>query len=394
MLQVDILSAYAICGAGALAGAAMMRLADADEAHVRRAVNVCTWALVLFGMAMGSALFIDGPVAVAQQYFMSLGCLIAVLMFNGALRLLCGEKPGGALSHGMLALLVLGVGVLLPLVNVLGLALGLALALAIISTVAAWSARSFVLRPRNHPERGLGLAVLVLATSSGLRALLTLAAPGLPQTHLLQMPAQLWPAFAIFYGVLPIVVATLLLTLVNARLRHQLHLRASTDELTGVLTRRALRELAPALIQLPQYHQQGGGSLALMMMDLDHFKSINDRFGHASGDLVLKTSGALMQQQLRSGALLARYGGEEFVALVPVADMRAARAVAERMRLAVAAAPCVAADGRAIAVTLSVGVTCVGSQESLDTALQRADEALYRAKRSGRDQVQIGLEAA
>jgi diguanylate cyclase (GGDEF)-like protein len=391
MLQVDVLTAYANCGAGALVGAAMMRFAEPDEPRVRRAVYICTWALVLFGLAMGSALFMDGPVAVAQQYFMSLGCLIAVLMFNGGLRVLCSEKPGGLLWHATLALIVLGLGILLPAWGVLGLAVGLALALAIISTVAAWSARRFVLRPRNHPERGLGLAVLALAASSWLRVMLTLLTPGLPQAHLLQMPAPLWPAFAIFYGVLPIVVATLLLTLVNARLRHQLHMRASTDELTGTLTRRALRELAPSLVE---HHQQGAGSLALMMMDLDHFKSVNDRFGHASGDLVLKTSGALMQQQLRRGALLARYGGEEFVALVPVADMRAARAVAERMRLAVAAAPCVAADGRAIAVTLSVGVTCVGRQESLDTALQRADEALYRAKRSGRDQVQIGLEAA
>jgi diguanylate cyclase (GGDEF)-like protein len=390
MLQVDVFSAYAICGAGALAGAAMMRLAQADEQRVRRAVDYSTWTLVFFGLTMVSALFASTPIAPLQQYFMSLGSLISVLSFNFALRLLCGEKPAGALHHGSLIGLSLGVGLVLPMLHAYSLALGLAWALAGLSSMAAWSARGFVLRPRNHPERGLGLAVLALTGSSWLRAVLTWLTPGDPPSHLLHMPPALWPAFALFYGVLPIAVATLLLTWVNARLHQQLHSRASTDELTGALTRRAMREMAPAVIS----QHQPGGSLALMMMDLDHFKSINDRFGHAVGDQVLKSSGSLLQDQLRPGALLARYGGEEFVALVPVADMRAARAVAERMRVAVATAAHAAVDGRAFAVTLSVGVTCVQAQESLDSALQRADEALYRAKRSGRDQVQVALEAA
>jgi diguanylate cyclase (GGDEF)-like protein len=391
MLQMDMLSAYAICGAGALAGAAMVRLADSGEPRVRRAVNVCTLALLLFGLAMGSAIFADRDVASSQQYFMTACCLVSVLLFNFGLRLLCGETPGHPAHHAALAGGVMALGSLLPALGVLSLVWGFAAGLAVSTTVAAYSSRAFVLRPRSHPERALGLAVLTMALTSLVRMVFTHLMPGPPEPHLLHVPPALWSAFALVYGVLPIVFATLLLTLVNVRLQQQLQVRASTDELTGAMTRRAMREVAPGLIE---GHRDADGALALLMMDLDHFKNINDQFGHASGDIVLKSCGELLQQQLRPGALLARYGGEEFVALVPVADLPAARSVAERLRAAVATTACRAKDGRKIDVTLSVGVACVGPQETLDAALQRADDALYRAKRGGRDQVQVGLEAA
>jgi diguanylate cyclase (GGDEF)-like protein len=130
------------------------------------------------------------------------------------------------------------------------------------------------------------------------------------------------------------------------------------------------------------------------MLDIDHFKDVNDRFGHASGDLVLRHAGMLLREHLRTDALLARYGGEEFVVLVPVPDLRGARLVAERLRQAVASSPWRAVDGRPMDVTLSVGVALIGPREALDAALRRTDEALYRAKGEGRNQVQVAMAVA
>jgi diguanylate cyclase (GGDEF)-like protein len=186
-------------------------------------------------------------------------------------------------------------------------------------------------------------------------------------------------------------VATLMLTLVNSRLRHQLRQRAITDELTGTMTRRALSEMAPALVEQQQANHR---EVAVLMLDLDRFKAINDTYGHVKGDAVLRMAAGVLQTHARVDTLLARYGGEEFIAVVPVDDLPAARRVAERLRLAIEGADWVSTMGLASGVTVSVGVAMVSPAESLDAALQRADEALYRAKRDGRNQCQIGLAVA
>jgi diguanylate cyclase (GGDEF)-like protein len=264
-------------------------------------------------------------------------------------------------------------------------------ALAITSTLMSVKTYRFLRRPRDGAERAVGLAVTALAISAWLRAAFTCTAAGEPPPHLLHIPDWLMSPFAVLYGMFPILVATLLLGVVNARLRKHLNTRAMTDELTGVLTRRALRELAPNAIERQRQSDQ---VMTTLMLDLDHFKIINDHFGHASGDLVLQRTGEVLRAQLRADALLARFGGEEFVALVPVSNLRAARQMAERLREAVATTPWRAVDGRAMTVTLSVGVSLIGEHETLDAALQRADEALYRAKQEGRNQVQVAIVAA
>ncbi len=116
------------------------------------------------------------------------------------------------------------------------------------------------------------------------------------------------------YGVLPVVFAALLHNVINARLQAQLLQRAMTDPLTGALSRHALADGALGLIAGVR---GGGGALAVIMVDLDHFKQINDLHGHAGGDAVLRHAARSLQAQLRLQALLVRYGGEEFVALVP-----------------------------------------------------------------------------
>ena len=174
-------------------------------------------------------------------------------------------------------------------------------------------------------------------------------------------------------------------------MRQNLNDRALKDELTGLYTRRATREMAPERIVQARRSRLG---VAVMMLDLDHFKRINDGLGHGAGDLVLRPVGSLLRDNARPDTLLARYGGEEFVVLSPVEDLRAARRLAERLRLAIADAPWAEITHEAAGVTLSAGVALVEIGASLDDALRRADAALYRAKREGRNQVQVGVEAA
>ncbi len=132
----------------------------------------------------------------------------------------------------------------------------------------------------------------------------------------------------------------------------------------------------------------------MIMVDFDHFKQINDQHGHAGGDAVLCHAVQVLQAQLRGEALLARYGGEEFVVLAPVSDLPVARRVAERMRQALEETTWPDVVPGLIKVTASLGVTLLARDESLEHALARADEALYRAKNGGRNQVQVGLAAA
>ena len=136
---------------------------------------------------------------------------------------------------------------------------------------------------------------------------------------------------AVFYGVLPIVVSTLRMVRVNAQLRQNLNDRALNDELTGLHTRRALRVLAPERIAQARRSRL---DVAVMVLDLDHFKPINDGFGHGAGDLVLRAVASLLRDKVRPDTRLARFGGEEFVVLSPVEDLRAAR-----LRLASAEPP-------------------------------------------------------
>ena len=155
--------------------------------------------------------------------------------------------------------------------------------------------------------------------------------------------------------------------------------------------RRALRELAPAAVARAQ---AAGREAALLMVDLDRFKATNDQHGHLAGDAVLHHVAQVLLTQLRPDSLVGRFGGEEFMVLVEVNHTADARSVAERLRLAVANSPCRLPGDQTISITISIGVAICGPGEGVDTALMRADEALYRAKRGGRDRVEIGLMSA
>ena len=155
------------------------------------------------------------------------------------------------------------------------------------------------------------------------------------------------------------------------------------DGLTQVHNRRYLTEfLDREIIRSHRY----GRPLALVMLDIDHFKAINDRFGHLAGDLTLKDLAARLKHLTRADELLARYGGEEFALVLPESDVTAARAVAEQVRKAVEKAP-FSFNGTTSPVTVSLGLAVTTPAERLNTGelIARADANLYRAKAAGRN---------
>lgn len=166
----------------------------------------------------------------------------------------------------------------------------------------------------------------------------------------------------------------------------QLEDLVATDELTGLYNRRHFLRLASRELEA----LDGGQMHGLALIDLDHFKRINDVHGHAAGDQVLQAFAAVASSGLRQGDVLARYGGEEFVLLLPYANRDRLTACCERLRLAFAG---VAVVGFSVTdLSLSVGMTLLGKGDDLDEALQRADQALYRAKRDGRNRCAAAWE--
>jgi two-component system cell cycle response regulator len=159
---------------------------------------------------------------------------------------------------------------------------------------------------------------------------------------------------------------------------------AATDGLTRLMNRRAFVEWADREVARIERYE---GSLAVALLDVDHFKLGNDRHGHGNGDRVLAHVARVVSDQLRAGDVAARWGGEEIVLAFPGASIEGARVAVERVRSAIAACE-TPVDGEApIRVTASIGVASRRGDESLDALIERADAALYAAKRAGRDRV-------
>jgi diguanylate cyclase (GGDEF)-like protein len=167
------------------------------------------------------------------------------------------------------------------------------------------------------------------------------------------------------------------------------HMRelATTDSLTGALNRRAFFEQAG---QACQQGRKPGRPMALMMLDLDHFKQINDRYGHACGDEALHLFGGAVRGMLRDQDMFGRLGGEEFALALPGTRLESALVVAERLRATAMdiALPACACGHR---LTVSIGLVVIEPDETLTTALARADRLLYAAKTGGRNRIEVDI---
>lgn len=172
-----------------------------------------------------------------------------------------------------------------------------------------------------------------------------------------------------------------------AEARRLLETLATTDPLTGLSNR---RQIMARLEEECERIQRGGIGLSCIMLDVDHFKQVNDTYGHQQGDEVLKMIASQARASLRAYDVVGRYGGEEFIVLLPETDLETAQAVAERLHLAIQASAILkTATGHPQPTTVSLGLTQWRSGDTVDTLIHRADEALYRAKANGRNRIEI-----
>lgn len=189
---------------------------------------------------------------------------------------------------------------------------------------------------------------------------------------------------------LPIALATPLFLLLSIKLRnlaadnHALTIMAATDSLTEVLNRRAFTRTVDRFLRRPEENRRG----ALLIVDADHFKSINDRFGHEHGDEALLLIAETMRNILRAGDTIGRLGGEEFGIFLPNVDIETAEIVAERVRKSVNLAV-FAPGGRLNQLSVSVGGAVFEDEIEFDELFRLADRRLYDAKQFGRNRIEI-----
>ena len=172
-------------------------------------------------------------------------------------------------------------------------------------------------------------------------------------------------------------------------LRRELAELAGTDPLTGLANRRRIKEILPGEIERIRRH---GGHCTVAMLDVDHFKSFNDRFGHPAGDAALRQLAALLRRSIRLSDIPIRYGGEEFGLIMPDTSSDDAYAVVERIRRIIADHSFTGDDDAHMeySMTVSAGIaTCPDDGTDVESLMSKADDALYRAKRLGRNRVEL-----
>ncbi len=157
---------------------------------------------------------------------------------------------------------------------------------------------------------------------------------------------------------------------------------STTDQLTGLLNRAGLAQRISEL-----FGPAGNASYALLLIDIDLFKLINDRYGHAIGDQVLAAIAQIIQYSTRSNDVISRWGGEEFLLICPVSDATSAQIIAEKIRMAVASHRFM--NNLPNKATVSIGVTMLTNEDSMETAFKRCDKALYQAKSTGRNRIEF-----
>lgn len=386
MIQPDLFTSFVIGGAASLLGLGVMASVQVEQARIQYALTLYRW-----GFFFTAALLLGGfaPLDRARVVFQAGFGFVAAggVLIGWASRQMQGRRTPPWLGWALTALaaLVLWLGAwVLPDA---GYVLLLASVFTVISGVVFLDQAWVILRGANISANEWFFLVLVggYALNWVILFVHALTVPGPYAVHWVHCPSWWLPITVVAYGLLPLTVATVVFSIINERLAVQLRTRALSDELTGALSRRGLRELGERMLVAPnrQYRQ-----IAVLLLDIDHFKKVNDTYGHLVGDEVLRHLVSVMQDKLRDDALLARYGGEEFVVLLPIRHPHEAQVVAERLRQAVELSETQSTAGL-IKITISVGVAFHRPDETLEQTLGVADLLLYEAKQNGRNRVTL-----
>lgn len=387
MLSIDVYTCYAVAGAGSLVGLGLLAMVRTEQARVSYALGLFRWALLCLSALLCvqlSPLSLRPEVTKGAIGFAGMGVALLAWAFrqlNGrrtypvaglAVVLLVGASLWATAAFGTDAQYVQVIGIVFGLISV-----GMALDQSLITV-------------QSGKFTGGDLSLLGASWEFALNWLVLLywafTRPGPYPSHWLHTPDWLMPVTGLGFALLPLAVSSVVFASVNERLMQQLRARSLSDDLTGALSRRGLRELGERMVALQSAQ---ASILAVLMIDIDLFKDVNDRYGHATGDEVLRHVTNTVRDHLREDALLARYGGEEFSALLPVRSRLEAQSIAERVREIVELSPFRTRTGE-IRVTVSIGIAFHRGDTSLEDDLARADACLYQAKHTGRNRVVSG----
>jgi diguanylate cyclase (GGDEF)-like protein len=387
MLSLDVYTCYAVSGAGSLLGLGLIGMIRTDQPRVNYALGLFRWALFCLAVLLCVQI---SPVRTRPEVLKAAigfaGAGVAFLAW--AFRHLNGRRTPPIVGVALVALVACALWIAGAVGSDQTYVYTIGVVFCLISVGMAID-QGLVTMTNNKPT-GSEFALLIAACEFALNWVVLLywafTEPGPYPSHWLHMPAWLTPITGLSFALLPLAVASMVFANINARLHQQLRARALSDDLTGALSRRGLRELGERMVAL---QASQASVLAVLMIDIDFFKDVNDRYGHAIGDEVLRHVTQTVRDHLREDALLARYGGEEFSVLLPVRSRLEAQSIAERLREIVELSPCETRQG-AVRVTISIGVAFHGAETTLEQDLARADASLYEAKHTGRNRVICG----
>jgi diguanylate cyclase (GGDEF)-like protein len=314
----------------------------------------------------------------------NLAGVVAILTLHRGIRLFVGRPAGLRMYVVALAVVLLAAGIG---VSPGGGSVRVIMTSTVLALLALAMCRDLIVHARDDLHLRwplvLGMPMIFAAVGFAFRAVRALLNPDSVASEMIRDSA-LNVGSALAYIVLTLAFHATLMALVAARLTAQLRHRSRHDGLTGLLDRRAIDEALQAQIQRSR---RTGETFSVLMLDLDHFKAINDRFGHAVGDHALKHVAGLLREVLREVDSLGRIGGEEFLAMMPGAALDAAGPVAERVRERLAASPMML-DSIPVPLSASIGMAQWSApDEDASHLVGRADSALYAAKALGRDRV-------
>jgi diguanylate cyclase (GGDEF)-like protein len=265
------------------------------------------------------------------------------------------------------------------------------LSIRVAIVTAAWAVllggSIHTLQRQAHADRAVSRRVLAAIFAVSLLFILVrgLLLPGLPVATIVDAGPWINLVTPIVASILPVIGTTAFLLLCSERIRRDWEHAASTDNLTGLANRRVLAGEGARLLREAQARSE---ALSVAVVDIDHFKQLNDSFGHDTGDVALRHVADCLRRACDDRHLPARQGGEEFVVLLPRARADAAQAAAERIRRAIESAPFVLREGQTRCITVSIGLaTLQPGDRQFDDLLRRADRGLYAAKSAGRNRV-------